>query len=149
MVEPRTLLIHFQWWRPSVEPLRRGPETRAERGGTNSVTANRAFKPKARWKTATLEGESSPGGSTVTLLICLAQLGHASTRARCYQARSRGASTTNSRRIETFMLHNTSSLCRGSYNRKSMNTRKASYQRRRRAVLGPDHRQRDRPVRGT
>src|SRR5947208_8531350 len=96
MVEPSTLLIHFQWL-----------------FGTNSVTANRALRPKARWKTATVEGESSPGGSTVTLLICLAQLGQASTRARCCQARSRGASTTNSRRIETFMLHNTSSLCPG------------------------------------
>src|SRR5438445_2373395 len=133
---PKKSLIDFQWGGPSVEPLRRGRETRAERGetgaergetgaergGTNSVTANRALRPKARWKTATVEGESSPGGSTVTLLICLAQLGHASIRARCCQARSRGASTTNSRRIETFMLHNTSSLRRGSYNRKSMNT---------------------------
>src|SRR5437667_12204254 len=95
MVEPRKLLIHFQWL-----------------FGTNSVPANRAFKPEARWKTATVEGESSPGGSTVTLLICAAQLGHASTRARCCQARSRGASTTNSRWIETFMLHNSSSLWR-------------------------------------
>src|SRR6266436_7105048 len=96
MVAPRKLLIHFQWLI-----------------GTNSVTANRALRPKASWKTATVEGESSPGGSTVTLLICAAQLGHASTRARCCHARSRGASTTNSRRIETFMLHNTSSLRRG------------------------------------
>src|SRR5713101_6429775 len=43
-------------------------------------------------------GPSSPGGCTSTCLMCLAQLGHCSTRAKCCHAFSSGNSTVNSRR---------------------------------------------------
>src|SRR5436190_16071005 len=64
----------------------------------NSVTFHEGFMPFVRSMRPVDPRPSSPAGCSSTRLMCLAQLGHCSTRAKCCQACSSGNSTVNSRR---------------------------------------------------
>src|SRR5437879_5861904 len=66
--------------------------------------------PLVRWMTPVDFGPNSPGGCTSIFLICGAQLGHCSMRARWSQALCDGRFTVNSRRINSIILQAPSSI---------------------------------------